>query len=119
MKWKLAFVALCVALLAPGVSSAATLDFGAIAKGGMIVVNGSDVSGTGIIIDTLLVDGTASKDGTYDVDSGVLSFDTNAHTFTIVGSVPDLGIGLMPLVTGSIETGNWTLTVDFGIVASF
>lgn len=117
MKWKLAFVALCVALLAPGVSSAATLDFGAIAKGGMIVVNGSNVAGTGIVIDTLLVDGT-SADGTYAVNDGVLSFDTAADTFTIVGSVPGLGVGLMPLLTGTIAPG-WTLTVDLGIIASF
>jgi hypothetical protein len=45
-----------------------------------------------------------------------LSFDTANNSFSIVGSVPDLGVGPMTLLTGTI-TG-WSFSNDFGI-ASF
>jgi len=124
-----AFVALCVGLLVPAVSSASILDFstGTAFVGGTIVDLGGNAQGSGIFIDSLGVIGSAA-DGVYNVDGGLacatglgascgaLSFDTVAGTFSIVGSVPDLGVGLTTLLTGTISS--WTFNTVAG-VASF
>jgi len=123
MKWKLAFVALCVALLAPGVSSAATLDFatGNGGAGGTIIdLGGGNAMGSGIFIDSLTV--TVSGVSTvYDVDGvacgtngsiscGVLSFDTTSSDkfIKITGSVPSLSVGSTDLFAGSMATWSFT-----------
>jgi PEP-CTERM motif-containing protein len=117
---KLAFIAFCAALLAAPLSSAAVLDFstGTAGVGGTIVdLGGGNAQGMNILIDTLVVTGTAF-DGVYNVDGGLacatglgascgaLSFDTVANTFSIVGSVPGLGVATTTLLTGSLGTFN-------------
>jgi hypothetical protein len=64
------------------------------------------------LIDTLVASGTAA-DGVHNVDGtlacatgsgascGALSFDTVAGTFSIVGSVPRLGVGATTLLVGT------------------
>ncbi len=84
--------------------------------GGTIVdLGGGNAQGSGIFIDSLGVIGSGA-DGVYNVDGGLacatglgascgaLSFDTVAGTFSIVGSVPDLGVGLVTLLTGTIDS---------------
>jgi hypothetical protein len=127
---KLAFIAFCVALFAARMSSASVLDFstGTAGVGGTIVdLGGGDAQGSGIFIDTLVVTGTGF-DGVYNVDGalacatgagaacGALSFDTVAGTFSIVGSVPGLGVGQTTLLVGTIDS--FTFNVFAG-VASF
>jgi hypothetical protein len=115
---KLNFVAMCAVLLAPALSSAAVLDFatGTAGVGGTIIdVGGGDAQGIDIYIDTLVASGTGA-DGVYNVDGGLacatgaggscaaLSFDTMVGTFTIVGSVPMLGVGSTTLLSGTIDS---------------
>lgn len=127
---KLTFVGLCVALLTAPLSSAAVLDFstGTAGIGGTIVDLGSgDARGFDIFIDTLVANATAA-DGVYNVDGtlacatgagascGALSFDTVAGTFSIVGSVPGLGVGATTLMVGTIDSFSFTTA---GGIATF
>ena len=122
---KLACLAFCIALSAARMSSAAAvLDFGtgtAGAGGTIKDLGGGQAQGSNIFIDNLFVTGT-SFDGSYDVNGtlscgfgasgscGALSFDTVANTFSIVGSIPALGI-LSPitLLTGSMTSSTLTI----------
>jgi hypothetical protein len=127
---RLNFVTLLAVLLAPVISSAAVLDFatGTAGIGGMIVDTGAgQAQGIDIYIDTLVASGT-SADGVYNVDGALacatgsggscaaLSFDTVAGTFSIVGSVPGLGVASTTLLTGTIDTFKFDTT---GGVAMF
>jgi PEP-CTERM motif-containing protein len=124
------FVALSVLLLAPALSSAAILDFGSgtAGVGGTIVDLGAgQAQGFDIFIDVLVASGTTA-DGSWNVDGALacaagasascaaLSFDTTTGAFTIVGSVPSLGVGTTTLLTGHIDTFMFDTT---GGVASF
>jgi hypothetical protein len=128
---KLTFVGLCIGLiglLSAPLASAAILDFstGTGGVGGTIVDLGSgDAQGFDIFIDTLTASGT-SADGVYNVDGtlacatgsggscGALSFDTAAGTFSIVGSVPGLGVGATTLLVGTIDSFTFTTAGGIG-----
>ena len=127
---KLNFVTVLLVLLAPAFASAAVLDFstGTAGVGGTIVDMGAgQAQGIDIYIDTLVASGT-SADGSYNVDGALacasggggscaaLSFDTTAGTFSIVGSVPSLGVGSTTLLTGTIDSFLFTTV---GGVATF
>lgn len=130
---KLTFVSLCIGLiglLVAPLASAAILDFstGTAGGGGTIVdLGGGDAQGIDIFIDHLFVSGT-SADGGYDVDGALacasgaggscaaLSFDTAAGTFSIVGSVPGLGVGATTLLSGTIDSFSFT---NAGGIAAF
>src|SRR6185503_15619354 len=85
--------------------------------GGTVTV-GANVTGSGIFIDTVTILGAPVNDGVYNVDGtgvcpagvggscGLLSFDRNANTISIVGSIPSLGI-LAPitLMSGDLSGG--------------
>jgi hypothetical protein len=122
---KLACLAFCVALSAARMSSAAAvLDFGtgAAGAGGTIAdLGGGNAQGSNIFIDNLFVTGT-SMDGSYDVNGnlmchfgvsgscGALSFDTLTNTFSIVGSIPALGImSPITLLSGTMTSGTLTI----------
>jgi hypothetical protein len=110
-------VAAWVACLAPSLASAtAFLDFGSGGggAGGTIVdVGGGHAQGVDINIDTLTVTGLGALNGIYDVDGllacgdaaggcGGLSFDTEAGTISIAGSIPGLTVAQTNLLIGTI-----------------
>src|SRR5262249_2080613 len=89
--------------------------------GGTILDTGTNVSGSGIFIDTLTANGT-SADAVYDVDGALtcgadtcaeLTFNTATNSFMIVGSVPGLGVGATTLLTGSIA--DWSFDAPSGV----
>ncbi len=109
-----AFVTLCA-----GAASAATIiDFATGFGGAGGTVNiGANVTGSGIFIDTVTIVGAPVNNGVFDVEGagicgdavggcGLLSFDKNLNTITLVGSVPALGI-LAPvnLLEGNLSGG--------------
>jgi hypothetical protein len=97
----LTLVAVGAALLytAAPAQAIVVLDFGTGDAGsaGTVTVSGSNVSGSGIAIDTLTVTGDGAFDGVYDVDGivngsgesgvGSLDFNTATNTITITGSI--------------------------------
>ena len=108
-----------VIALSAGTASAATvIDFGTGFGGAGGTVNiGANVTGSGIFIDTVTILGAPVNNGVFDVEGagvcgdavggcGLLSFDKNLNTITIVGSIPALGI-LAPvnLLSGDLSGG--------------
>ena len=107
-----------VALPAGAANAATVIDFGTGFGGaGGTVTIGTNVTGSGIFIDTLTVLGAPVNNGVFDVEGagvcgdavggcGLLSFDKNANTISIVGSIPALGI-LAPvnLLLGDLSGG--------------
>ena len=105
--------------LATASANAATvIDFGTGFGGaGGTVTIGANVTGSGIFIDTVTIIGAPVNNGVFDVEGagvcgdavggcGLLSFDKNLNTITIVGSIPALGI-LAPvnLLSGDLSGG--------------
>jgi PEP-CTERM motif len=105
--------------LATASANAATvIDFGSGFGGAGGTVNiGANVTGSGIFIDTVTILGAPVNNGVYDVEGagvcgdpvggcGLLSFDKNLNTISIVGSIPALGI-LAPvnLLSGDLSGG--------------
>jgi hypothetical protein len=76
-------------LLTVGTASAAiNLDFSGPPNGGLCNATiGGNASCTGVPVGSLSVTGTASHDGTYLIDSGLINFNTANSTFTLSGSV--------------------------------
>ena len=108
-----------VIALSAGTASAATvIDFGTGFGGAGGTVNiGANITGSGIFIDTVTIIGAPVNNGVFDVEGagvcgdavggcGLLSFDKNLNTITIVGSIPALGI-LAPvnLLSGDLSGG--------------
>jgi PEP-CTERM motif len=105
--------------LATASANAATvIDFGTGFGGAGGTVNiGANITGSGIFIDTVTILGAPVNNGVFDVEGagvcgdavggcGLLSFDKNLNTITVVGSVPALGI-LAPvnLLSGDLSGG--------------
>jgi hypothetical protein len=110
-------VAALVLMVAPS-ASAAIIDFstGFGGPGGTVVI-GANITGSGIFIDTVSISGAPVNNGVFDVEGagvcgdvtggcGILNFDRNANTISLVGSIPALGI-LAPinLLTGDLSGG--------------
>ena len=100
-----------IAFASVPLNAAATyvIDFGTglAGPGGTITDTGTTISGANIHIGSMIVQGTASSDGTYEVDA-LLNFDTNANTLSIFGNIASLGIVDDTLLSGSITTFNFT-----------
>lgn len=88
-------------------AAAAVISFGtgAAGFGGEVISSGGQVTGSDINIGQLTLAGTTA-DGTYTVDSGVMSFDTGTGTISIEGSIADLGLSNQTLLTGT--TGDYS-----------
>jgi hypothetical protein len=101
--------------------AAPVLDFGTgfAGSGGILTYDGTNVSGTGIPLDVLLVDRAPQNNGVYDLSgtfvggtngfSAILEFDTgiNSNFIRITGGVP--GLGIVPDINGNypdLLTGN-------------
>ena len=87
-------------------AAAVVIDFGTglAGPGGTILNDGTNTTGTDILIGSLLAQGTAA-DGTY-VTNALLDFDTAANTITIVGDVAGLGIFGATLLSGSFASSS-------------
>ena len=107
-----------IALSASSANAATVIDFGTGFGGAGGTVNiGANVSGSGIFIDTVTILGAPVNNGVFDVEGagvcgdavggcGLLNFDANLNTISIVGSIPALGI-LAPitLLNGDLSGG--------------
>ena len=117
--------------LATASANAATvIDFGTGFGGAGGTVNiGANITGSGIFIDTVTILGAPVNNGVYDVEGagvcgdavggcGLLSFDKNLNTITIVGSIPALGI-LAPvnLLSGDLS-GGVNVLINNGVTGS-
>src|SRR5262245_58039271 len=126
------FVGVPVLTLSVGTAYSATvIDFetGFGGAGGTINI-GADVTGSGIFIDTVTILGAPVNNGVFDVNGaglcasggsgscGLLSFDKNLNTITLVGSIPALGI-LAPvnLLSGDLS-GGFSVKVNDGVTGA-
>ena len=128
-----------IALFAGSANAATVIDFGTGSAGAGGTINiGVDVTGSGIFIDTVTITGAPMNNGVYDVDGpgvcpatfdgscGVLSFDRNLNTITLLGSIPALGVGGFPFpgFFGSINllsgdfSGFFNVLLNNGVVGS-
>jgi hypothetical protein len=119
-------------VLSATVANAATIvDFGTgFAGAGGTVSIGANVTGSGILIDTVTISGAPVNNGVYDVNGtaaclsgfsgvcGILSFDKNLNTITLLGSIPSLGI-LAPinLLSGDLS-GGLNILINNGVIGS-
>jgi hypothetical protein len=117
---------LCV-FVAPALA-APVLDFGtgAAGAGGIITVTGSDITGVGIGLDTLIVTGT-NYDNIYnlsgdfttgsDGSSALLNFDTVTGDITITGFVNGVGTqSNVTLMSGKIENISFQFNANGNIL---
>ncbi len=119
-----------LALSAGSANAATVIDFGTGFGGAGGTVNiGANVTGSGIFIDTVTIIGAPVNNGVFDVEGagvcgdavggcGLLSFDKNLNTITIVGSIPALGI-LAPvnLLSGDLS-GGVNVLINNGVTGS-
>lgn len=112
------FALVAIAWAATPAHAGAIIDFGTGFGGAGGTVNiGLNITGSGIFIDTVTIVGAPVNNGVFDVDGagvcgdavggcGLLSFDKNLNTITLVGSIPALGI-LAPinLLSGDLSGG--------------
>jgi hypothetical protein len=80
------------------------IDFGGQAAGGTVAYStpGGDLTGTGIIIETVTGIGTPQNAGTYVVTNGVLNFETGALS-NVSGTTYDFSGGGYFTITGTIS----------------
>jgi hypothetical protein len=98
--------AVCAFVLSAPLQAAIVIDFGTglLGSGGSINYDGTNATGTDILIGSLDVQGTTSANGTYVVDA-LLVFDTMADTITIEGTIAALGINVdTVLLSGSFNS---------------
>ena len=122
----LALSAALVTLVTGTAAAVAVVDFGTGfgGPGGTITI-GANITGSGIFIDSLIIVGAPVNNGVFDIEGagvcsdaiggcGLLSFDKNANTITLVGSIPALGI-LNPIVLLSGDlSGGVTVNINNG-----
>src|ERR1051326_1559223 len=128
---KALFVAVASVGMSAGSANASTvIDFGTGSGGlGGTVNIGAHITGSGIFIDTVTITGAPVNNGVFDVEGagvcadavggcGLLSFDKNLNTITIVGSIPALGI-LAPvnLLSGDLS-GGVNVLINNGVTGS-
>ena len=116
---KSVLIAATIFAASTGLANAATvIDFltGGGGAGGTVSI-GTNITGSGIFIDAVSITGAVTNNGVFDVEGagvcadavggcGLLNFDQNLNTISIVGSIPALGI-LAPinLLTGDLSQG--------------
>jgi hypothetical protein len=119
-----------IALSASAANAATIIDFGTGFGGAGGTINiGANVTGSGIFIDTVTIIGAPVNNGVYDVEGagvcgdavggcGLLSFDKNLNTISLVGSIPALGI-LAPinLLSGDLS-GGVSVLINNGVTGS-
>ena len=123
-------VAALVLMSAASANAVVVIDFGTGFGGAGGTVNiGANITGSGIFIDTVTITGAPVNNGVFDVEGagvcgdavggcGLLSFDKNLNTITLVGSIPALGI-LAPinLLTGNLA-GGVNVVINNGVTGS-
>jgi len=133
---RLAQSVLVLAVFALGTGSASAADITVIdfqtgsggGAGGIINI-GANITGSGIFIDTVTIVGAPVNNGIFDVEGagvcgdafggcGLLSFDKNLNTITLVGSIPALGIvAPVNLLSGDLS-GGVNVAINNGAVGS-
>jgi PEP-CTERM motif len=126
----LALIAVAVTLSLSAANAVTVIDFqtGFGGSGGIINI-GANVTGVGIFIDTVTIVGAPVNNGVFDVEGagvcgdavggcGLLNFDKNLNTITLMGSIPALGI-LAPvnLLSGDLS-GGVNVILNNGVVGS-
>jgi hypothetical protein len=122
--------AAALALSASTANAAVIIDFGTgnAGAGGTVNIGATNVTGTGILIDTVTIVGAPQGNGVFNVDGtatcagtngtcGVLSFDRNANTITLIGSIPGLGVAATTLLSGDLSGGVQVL-INNGVTGS-
>lgn len=125
------FVAAMLWAVATPARASVLIDFatGLGGAGGTITQSGSNVSGSGILVDNMFVNGAPTGDGNNNIDgtaasigfggtSGVLDFNTSTGAFSIVGSIPSLGVALQTLLSGTITNFQFSTGSSFTFNAS-
>jgi hypothetical protein len=119
-----------IALSASAANAATVIDFGTGFGGAGGTINiGANITGSGIFIDTVTIVGAPVNNGVFDVEGagvcgdavggcGLLSFDKNLNTISLVGSIPALGI-LAPinLLSGDLS-GGVSVLLNNGVTGS-
>ena len=119
-----------IALSASAANAATVIDFGTGFGGAGGTINiGANITGSGIFIDTVTIVGAPVNNGVFDVEGagvcgdavggcGLLSFDKNLNTISLVGSIPSLGI-LAPinLLSGDLS-GGVSVLLNNGVTGS-
>jgi hypothetical protein len=128
---KSAVLAAAVFALGAGSANATVIDFstGSLGGPGGTINIGANITGSGIFIDALTITGAPINNGLFGVEGagvcgdavggcGVLSFDKNLNTITLVGSIPALGI-LAPinLLSGDLS-GGVTVAINDGFTGA-
>ena len=122
--------AAAIALTASTANAATIIDFGTGFGGAGGTINiGANITGSGIFIDTVTIVGAPVNNGVFDVEGagvcgdavggcGLLSFDKNLNTISLVGSIPSLGI-LAPinLLSGDLS-GGVSVLLNNGVTGS-
>jgi hypothetical protein len=105
----LSFIAsMAVATFSMNANAALVIDFqtGALGAGGTISYDGTNVTGSGINIGLLTVDGSNSADGVY-VTNATLDFSTASNTIEIYGTVNPFVGAPSTLLSGSFASWNY------------
>jgi len=119
-----------IALSASAANAATIIDFGTGFGGAGGTINiGANITGSGIFIDTVTIVGAPVNNGVFDVEGagvcgdavggcGLLSFDKNLNTISLIGSIPALGI-LAPinLLSGDLS-GGVSVLLNNGVTGS-
>src|SRR5438552_2455967 len=119
-----------VALSVASANAVTIIEFGSGFGGAGGTINiGANITGSGIFIDTVTIVGAPVNNGVFDVEGagvcgdavggcGLLSFDKNLNTISLVGSIPSLGI-LAPinLLSGDLS-GGVSVLLNNGVTGS-
>lgn len=104
------------------------IDF--LGAGGGTINIGTNITGVNIFIDAVTIAGAPVGNGFYNVDGagacardllggcGLLNFDRNANTISLVGSIPALGITSQTLLSGNFTGGGVTVLINDGTTGS-
>lgn len=101
-----ALVAIAIACATPAKASV-LIDFSNQGFGGTIVQSGSNFTGSGIVISSVLISGAPTGNGQYGVQTGSLDFNTATGAFSIIGAISGLGVSLQTLLSGIISSFNF------------
>jgi hypothetical protein len=108
--------AAALALSASTANAATIIDFSG-GQGGTITI-GSNITGSSINISGVTIAGAPLNNGAFSVTGGLLNFDRNANTISIVGAIPSLGITApITLLSGDLS-GGVTVATNTGTIGS-
>jgi PEP-CTERM motif-containing protein len=105
--------AILLSLSAVPAQAGPLIDFVGLLGGTITDLGGGDFEGVNINIDRVQLIDTPQNAGLYDVENGLLNFNTADNVIAITGAIPDLGIAQQTLLAGSFTS------FSFGPLGSF